>query len=139
MDTHSDLPGLGSSLAVTFLSLGLVCLLAFVFLRWLARRGIMPQASGPIRVIARCPLEPRRSLFVVVAAGRCFLLGAGDSTMTMLAELDAAAVKSLCAPAPGSSSPFAQVLARVLGRGATAVHPTTPAEPEPSSARGERG
>jgi flagellar biogenesis protein FliO len=85
-----------------------------VFLRWLSRRG-GGQGSGPIRVLARCPLEPRRSLFIVEVAGRGFLIGAGDSAMTLLAEVDPAAVKA-AAPPPGDGARFAQVLARVLGR-----------------------
>jgi flagellar protein FliO/FliZ len=73
------------------------------------------RASGAIRIIARCPLEPRRSVYVIEVAGRSFLVGVGDGPMALLAELDAA---SLAAPepmAPGKPA-FADVLARVLGR-----------------------
>jgi flagellar biosynthetic protein FliO len=128
MDAPQDLPGLGGSIAVTFLSLGLVCLLAFLFLRWLGRRG-GGQGRGPIRVLARCPLEPRRSLFLVEAAGRCFLIGSGDSAMTMLAEVDPAEIKGL-APASPPGVGFAQVLARVLGRSpqGPGAGPDVPAE-----------
>ena len=87
-ETGVDYPGLLGSLAVSFLSLGLVCVLAFVILRWLSRRGV-GQGRGAMEIIARCPLEPRRSLVVVRVAGRCFLVGVGDGPMSMLAELDA--------------------------------------------------
>jgi flagellar biogenesis protein FliO len=124
MDAPQDLPGLGGSIAVTFLSLGLVCLLAFAFLRWLNRRGVT-QGRGPIRVLARCPLEPRRSLFLIEAAGRCFLIGSGDSAMTMLAELDPAQAKALePSLAVASGAGFAQLLARVMGRS-----PAAPSRP----------
>ena len=58
-------------------------------------------------------LEPRKSVYVIEAAGRCFLVGVGDGPMAMLAELDASALpKERAAPAPR----FADVLARVLAR-----------------------
>jgi flagellar biosynthetic protein FliO len=131
MDAPQDLPGLGGSIAVTFLSLGLVCLLAFLFLRWLSRRGVSP-GRGPIRVLARCPLEPRRSLFLVETGGRCFLIGSGDTAMTMLAEVDPAQVKALEQAEPQRSGlGFADVLARVLKR--------SPEVPAPSRDTGEGG
>jgi flagellar biosynthetic protein FliO len=99
-------------LALSFASLGVVCLVAYFALKLLAGKGI-GKASGAVRVVARCPLEPRRSLYVVEAAGRCFLVGVGDGPMSMLAELDAAAVPREVAP---QAPRFADVLARVLGR-----------------------
>lgn len=117
----AELPSLGGSIALSFVSLGLVCLLAYVALRWLARRGV-GRAQGPLQVIARCPLEPRRSVYLVSAAGRCFLVGVGDGPMALLAELDPAAVEAASevpAPLPGGAgaagAAFAAVLARVVG------------------------
>jgi flagellar biosynthetic protein FliO len=116
MGAPAELPSLGGSIAVSFLSLGLVCLLAWVALRFLARRGI-GRASGPLQVLARCPLEPRRSVYVIEAGGRCFLVGVGDGPMALLAELDAAAVKAaLPEPAPGGG--FGEVLAKAIARAA---------------------
>jgi len=117
MDGSGALPGFGGSLAISLVSLGVVCLIAYVALKFLSRRGF-GRANGPITVLARCPLEPRRALYVVETAGRCFLIGVGDGPMTMLAELGAAEVK---ASLPARSEPaarFGDVLARVLGRGA---------------------
>ena len=51
------------------LALAGAALLAWGTLRLLAGRGI-GRASGAIRVVARCPLEPRRSVFVIETAGR---------------------------------------------------------------------
>jgi flagellar protein FliO/FliZ len=115
MDSSGSLPGLGGSLAVSLVSLGVVCLLAYVALKFLSRRGV-GRASGPIKVMARCPLEPRRALYVVEVAGRSFLIGVGDGPMTMLAELGAAEVQAAL-PAPPPAARFGDVLARVLGRG----------------------
>jgi len=100
------------SLALSFLSLGVVCLVAYAALKLLAGKGI-GKASGAVRVLARCPLEPRRSVYVIEAAGKCLLVGVGDGPMTVLAELDAAALpRETSARAPR----FAEVLARVLKR-----------------------
>src|SRR5436190_175075 len=108
---EAELPSLSGSIALSFVSLGLVCLGAYVILRWLSRRGL-GQAAGPLKVLARCPLEPRRSVYLIEAAGRCFLVGVGDGPMALLAEVDAAAV-ARTAEAPQAG--FAEVLARVLG------------------------
>jgi flagellar biosynthetic protein FliO len=88
-----DLPGLGGSLALSLVSLGVVCLLAYVIMRWLSRRGV-GHAEGPVRVVARCPLEPRRAVYLLEAGGRCFLVGVGDGPISMLAELDPTTVKT---------------------------------------------
>jgi len=116
MGGDAQVPGLGwESLALSFVSLGAVCLLAWGALRVLAGRGV-GRASGAVRVLARCPLEPRRSVYVIEVAGRCFLVGVGDGPMSLLAELDAAQV-STASSAPEAARPvFAEVLARVLRR-----------------------
>jgi flagellar biosynthetic protein FliO len=123
----ADIPSMGSSIAVSFVSLGLVCLVAYLALRWLGRRGPLEQ-FGPLRVLARQSLDQKRSLFVIQAAQRCFLVGAGEGAMTLLAELDKAAVErdlAVAAPRGGSMSRrFADVLTKVLRK------PGLPAEPQ---------
>lgn len=111
-----QLPSLGGSIALSFVSLAVVCLLAYVALRWLSRRGV-GRSTGALEVLARCALEPRRSVYLIRAGGRCFLVGVGDGPMALLAEIDAAAVgASLAAvPEPPLQDGFAAVLARVLG------------------------
>lgn len=109
----AQIPGIGwESVMLSFASLGVVCLVAWGTLRLLAGRGV-GKASGAIRVVARCPLEPRRSVFVIETAGRCFLLGVGDGPMALLAELDA---DKLPKPQESAGTRFADVLARALGR-----------------------
>jgi flagellar biosynthetic protein FliO len=108
----APLPGLAGALGVALLSLGVVCLLAYVALRFLRRRGV-GRADGPIRIVARCPLEPRRSLYLVEVAGRRLLLGVGEGPMTTLADLgdraptggDEAVVSAVAAPADLTPSP----------------------------------
>ena len=112
----AQVPGLGwGSLALSFVSLGAVCLLAWGALRVLAGRGIGRASSGVVRVLARCPLEPRRSVYVIEVAGRCFLVGVGDGPMSLLAELDGARIPASAA-AVASGAGFSDVLARVLGK-----------------------
>jgi flagellar biosynthetic protein FliO len=132
-----ELPSLGGSLALSFVSLGLVCLLAYVALRWLARRGV-GQPAGPLRVLARCPLEPRRSVYLIEAAGRCFLVGVGDGPMALLAEVDRTAVNVNAGGQGAPASRFADVLARAFARAKGAVGPA-PAGPPPPAAPAREG
>jgi flagellar biosynthetic protein FliO len=106
---------MGGSIAVSFLSLGLVCVLAWVALRWLAKRGV-GRGVGALKIVARCPLEPRRSVYLIEAGGRVFMVGVGDGPMSLLAELDRTAVETVAAAAPSGSAGFADTLARVLAR-----------------------
>lgn len=117
METAGELPGLGGSLAVSLVSLGIVCLIAYVSLRFLSRRGV-GRANGPIKVLARCPLEPRRSLYLVETSGRSFLVGVGDGPMTMLAEVGTSELLSATtiAPAPGPAPPVGRFSGVLGGR-----------------------
>jgi flagellar biogenesis protein FliO len=127
-DSAAQLPGIGwESLALSFASLGVVCVLAWGTLRLLAGRGV-GKASGAIRVVARCGLEPRRSVFVIETAGRCFLVGVGDGPMALLAELDADKLPKPAAPA-GLPERFAEIFARVLGRDGKAAPADAPVKP----------
>jgi flagellar biogenesis protein FliO len=76
--------GLAATLVSSTVALGVVCLLALAALRALRRRD---RPRG-LRVITRLQLEPRRSLYVVEAAGRWLLIGVGDGPMALVAELD---------------------------------------------------
>lgn len=69
------------------------------------RRG---GASGLMEVVARQPLEPRRSLYVVRVGQRRILVGTSELGVTMLTELD---VGQEAAPAPevGAAS-FAELV-----------------------------
>ena len=117
-DTAGALPALGwGSVAMSFVSLGLVCVIAYVALKWLAGRGV-GRAMGAVKVLARCPLEPRRSVYLIETAGRCFLVGVGDGPMALLAEVDGAKVLDPSASTTGERprGTFSEVLARVLAR-----------------------
>jgi flagellar biogenesis protein FliO len=116
MSDAGQLPGLGwDSMALSFASLGVVCLVAYFALKLLAGRGVgKGLGRGAVRVLARCPLEPRRSLYLIETAGRCFLVGVGEGPMALLAEVDVAKV-DIPAAVPALKS-FRDILDRVLNR-----------------------
>ena len=105
---------MGDGLVTTLASLVVVCLLAIGALRLLQRR---PRGEDTVKLRGKLQLEPKRAVYVLEAGGRCFLVGAGDSGMALLAELDA---KSLPAQALVLSAPSALRAAfkRVLHGGA---------------------
>ncbi|MFW5921060.1 MAG: hypothetical protein ACOCUS_04415, partial [Polyangiales bacterium] len=57
----ADLPGgYGAALLQTLLALAAVCVLAWVVLRWSAKRGFgMGPSGGRVRVLERVPLDQR--------------------------------------------------------------------------------
>jgi flagellar biosynthetic protein FliO len=99
-------PSYGAFLLQTLLVLAVVCIVAWVVLRFGVRRLHLGGAHGPLRIVARLPLEARRSLYIVDAAGKLLLIGVSEGgPMAVLAELDAAAVEQ--ALAAGASEPRA--------------------------------
>jgi flagellar biosynthetic protein FliO len=89
-DAGGSLPGgYAAALLETLLALAAVCILAWVVLKWGARRGLGRAARGRVRVLERVPLDPKRSVYLVRVGDRMLLLGAGDGAApTVLAELD---------------------------------------------------
>jgi flagellar biogenesis protein FliO len=112
----SDLPGFGGSLALSFVSLALVCVVAYAALRWLARRPL-GRPDDSIRILGRCLLEPRRTVYLIAAGGRCFLVGVGDGPMSLLAELDESSLPPLPEVPAGASSAVAQLALKLFGKG----------------------
>lgn len=116
----ADLPGgYGVALVQTLLALVAVCVLAWVVLRWSARRGLgIGATGGAVRVVERIALDARRTLYVVKVGERVLLLGAGDGAApTMLTEIDPATLpKDVLASHGGAAfGSFADVLARLRG------------------------
>lgn len=117
----SELPsGYGASLLQAVVALLVVSLLAFVVLRWSARRGLGIAPGGRIRVLERVPLDGRRALFVVRAGSKVLLLAAGEGgAPSLVAELDPAEYPESMEPARAS---FAALLAERF-RGSPATEP----------------
>jgi flagellar biogenesis protein FliO len=78
-----------------FLVFGLVLVCVLVVLRlWFPRMsGLRQSSSGPILVVARYPLEAKKNLYIVQAAGSYFLLGTSEAGVHYLTPLEAAAVE----------------------------------------------
>jgi flagellar biogenesis protein FliO len=108
--------GYGWALLKMVGALLIVCLLAYLALR-LARRHLAGGGgNGAVRVIERCALSGRHSLWLVEVGGRCLLLGTSDAPggpVCKLAELDAAQLPPRDPPPRGRS--FWEILQR--GRG----------------------
>lgn len=113
----------------TLLALAGVCALGWFGLRQLARRGFgrAGQGADVVRVIARVPLDARKSLYLVRAAGRLLLLGTGEAgPPALIAELDPACLDALgdgrspgdVAPAPAGAPAPAADSAEPSGRAA---------------------
>src|SRR5262249_123675 len=76
--------------------LGAVCVGAFVLVRLVGRFLATGRVRGAhlLDVVARVPLEPRRSLYVVEVAGKTLLVGTSEMGLSVLSELEAGEVKS---------------------------------------------
>jgi flagellar protein FliO/FliZ len=86
----------GDLLVTSLLVLGAVCIAAFIAVRVLGRLLATGRARGThlLDVVARVPLEPRRSLYVVEVAGKTLLVGTSEMGLSVLSELDGGEVKS---------------------------------------------
>jgi flagellar protein FliO/FliZ len=86
----------GDLLVTSLLVLGAVCVAAYVAVRVFGRLIATGRSRGAhlLDVVARVPLEPRRSLYVVEVAGKTLLVGTSEMGLSVLSELDAGEVKS---------------------------------------------
>jgi flagellar biogenesis protein FliO len=101
-----------SYLVETFVTLVVVCLLAFVVLYGARRLGI-GRPRGPIALVGQLPLDARRAIYLVRVGANVIVVGVGEGGFTKLGEIAAA---DLPAEDPATQAPFADVLARVLRR-----------------------
>ena len=86
----------GDLLVTSLVVLGGVCLAAFVMVRLVSRLFATGRTQGGhlLDVVARVPLEPRRSLYVVEVAGKTLLLGTSEMGLSLLSELDPVEVRA---------------------------------------------
>lgn len=90
-----------------FLAVGLLLWVGF---RLLGR----PPGNGVMKVLAKIPLEARRSLYLVEVTGSYFLIGAGEGGLSTLAELEASQVKEALASAQKNEKPLAVQMMELL-------------------------
>ncbi len=107
--------GYGVALLQTLLALGAVCILAWVVLRWSARRGLGLGRPGRVRVLERVPLDGRRALYLIEIGERVLLVGAGEGgAPALIAELDASELP----PAPERPASLVELLGKLRAKGA---------------------
>ncbi len=106
--------GYGAYLLQTTLALLGVCALVVLALWLLRRRGV--GGGKGLRVVARLTLEPRRTLYVVEAAGKFLLVGAGEGAMATLAELDPTHARALERHRAPDDVGLGELVRRLLGQ-----------------------
>lgn len=91
---------------------------------WGLRRVAGGRARGPLEILARQPLDARRSIFLVRVGKRVLVVGAADGALTRLGSTSLEAVRaeldeSSARPEAGEAEPgrrsFRDALTRVLG------------------------
>ena len=92
-----------------------VLLLAYALLRLGLPRmfGMAGTGSGPIQIVARQALEPRKTLYLVNVGSQVFLLGTAENQVQYLTVIDpenASAVLSMQSPQPVRAKDFRHVL-----------------------------
>lgn len=92
----------GDLLITSLAVLAGVCVAAFVVVRLAGRWLATAKSHGGdiMAVVARLPLEPRRSLYVVEVAGKTLLVGTSEMGLSLLSELDGAAVQARAVARP---------------------------------------
>jgi flagellar biogenesis protein FliO len=90
----------GDLLITSLVVLAGVCIAAFVVVKVVGRFLATGRMRGAhlLDVIARLPLEPRRSLYVVEVAGKTLLVGTSEMGLSVLSELDGDEVKARAVP-----------------------------------------
>jgi flagellar protein FliO/FliZ len=81
--------------------------------RLMGVRAVPLGAEPLVRVVERIPLDPKRSMFVVQAAGEYLLIGGGEQGLSLLGKLDSDEVERLLGArrqAASIQSPFLQKL-----------------------------
>lgn len=118
----------GDLLVTSLVVLAAVCIAAFVVVR-LAGRLLAPgrsRGAHVLAVVARLPLEPKRSLYVVEVAGKMLLVGTSEMGLSLLSELDGGQLRAHAEPRPSFGE---LVRAAWLGRrGLRAGGPRVPGE-----------
>lgn len=81
--------GYGGMLLQMVLSLAIVCVVAFVALKWGLKRFTAHQShDGLIKVLARHTLEPRRALIVAQVGPRYLILSSSEAGVQLVTELE---------------------------------------------------
>jgi flagellar biogenesis protein FliO len=126
----------GDLLVTSLVVLGGVCIAAFVVVRLVGRFLATGRVRGAhlLDVVARLPLEPRRSLYVVEVAGKTLLVGTSEMGLSVLSELDGEQVRARATSRPTFGELVRQAWTRRRTRGEVGVEPVTGAGSTPIGA-----
>lgn len=123
--SERDERSLGSLAFQTFLALGIVILLVYLTLNYGLRRmmGLRPIAFGGrarlVDVVERIPLDQKKAMYVVKAAGEYLLVGGTEGGLNLISKLDGEAVAQVQrdnAAAAASAAPVSPFLQKLLSR-----------------------
>jgi len=103
--------------AEVLLALAGVLVLAYVVLKVGLPRmfGMRTSQGGPIHVLARYPLEPKKMLYLVKAGSQIFLLGTAESQVAYLTTIAPENAAEMTGPAR-TEEPAAKEFRRLLSR-----------------------
>jgi flagellar protein FliO/FliZ len=107
------MPSLTTYIVQTVVTLLAIVVLAVLVL-YAARRLGVGRAAGPLELVGRLPLDARRTVYLVRVAEKVFVLGASEAGLSKLGEIPGDSFPP--EPPTRTSSTFAEVLARALGR-----------------------
>lgn len=111
----------GDLLITSIVVLAIVCVVAFATVKLVGRFLATGRTRGAhlLDVIARVPLEPRRSLYVVDVAGKTLLVGTSEMGLSVLSELDGDVVRARLearASERSVAAGFAEAVRAAMGR-----------------------
>jgi flagellar protein FliO/FliZ len=94
-------------------SIALLCVVGALaaLISYAARRAGLGRALGPVALLARLPLEPRRSVLVVRVADRVLIIGSSEAGLVKLGELRKEALSEF--ETAGASPPLGTLLGGV--------------------------
>ncbi len=120
----------GDLLITSLVVLMAVCIGAFVVVKVVGRFLMTGRVRGAhlLDVVARMPLEPRRSLYVVEVAGKTLLVGTSEMGLSVLSELDAGEVRARIVPRQSFGELVRAAWLRRRGEVPDAMTGTTPTQ-----------
>ena len=99
------------------LTLATLVAAAFALVRYVGPR--VPTATGgggPIRVLARYPLEPRKTLYLIQVGGETLLVGAAEGSLSLIRALPEGSIDVSALEKPKVSGAFLDKLRELQAR-----------------------
>jgi hypothetical protein len=114
----------------------LVVVLVVVLMTLAARHTGLGRTLGPIELLARLPLEPRRSIYVVRVVDRFLIIGSSEAGLVKLGELPKGALAASGAVPEKTFSGLLEGIWRGASRGRPPTGSGQRSEDEPETQRG---